>query len=357
MRRRLTHLHKALVLGLLAVLSTSGMALADHPDASLPWPDLLPARPVPPQSSPDTRCTDPPAPACIDQVISRMYEAWRPLDEACHPRAVFALAYLRTTEAFRESLGRGLFQDEAWMIDLGRLFADFFFEATHRYPAGHAPPAWKVAFEAADAGRTNGGQDFLAGMNAHIQRDLPVVLYRMGLVSSAGSQKPDHDRVNRILESVFDSIEEELAARYDPVFALADAHPSPLDEMSVLEMIKAWREGAWRNAERLGVAASESELHLTMESIEAGAEAWGRLITLPDNSAYAAFRSGYCRSARSRDMVEEPAAPPSRISGTATWPTWRPFASAALPSSSLPTSTMGLGPDRGGACASLGFSD
>jgi hypothetical protein len=117
----------------------------------------------------------------------------------------------------------------------------------------------------------------------------------MGLAGPVGSHKPDHDRVNDILKSVFDSIEQELAVRYDPVFTLADARPSPLDEVSMLETIKAWREGAWRNAERLAAATSEPELRLTIESIEAWSQAWASLIALPDNTAYADVRSGYCR--------------------------------------------------------------
>ncbi len=219
--RLFIHRGKAPIFVLLVVLSTSGIAFADHPRGSLPWPTLLPARPVAPQPSPDTRCANPPTPACIDQVIARMYEAWRPLDDTCHPRAVFSLAYLRTTEAFREALRRGLFRDEAWVIHLGRLFADLFFEATQGYPAGRAPPAWRIAFEAAEQRRTNGGQDFFLGMNAHIQRDLPFAIYRVGLVGAQGNHKADHDRVNEILEAVFDAIEEELATRYDPAFSLA----------------------------------------------------------------------------------------------------------------------------------------
>ncbi len=67
--------------------------------------------------------------------------------------------------------------------------------------------------------------------------------------------------------------------------------------MSALEVIKVWRERAWRNAERLAAAASESELQLVVTSIEKEAEAWSQLIALPDFSAYAEFRAGYCRSA------------------------------------------------------------
>ena len=110
----------------------------------------------------------------------------------------------------------------------------------------------------------------------------------------------DHDRVNGVLSGIFDAIQDELATRYDPAFALTDARPLPLDETSALETIRLWWEGAWRNAERLAAAASEREREAVTKSIEESAQAWASLIALPKFSFSAVSRSDYCRSVRGR---------------------------------------------------------
>lgn len=288
-------MRRRLALAICVSLAAPGGAAADH--VPLPnWPALLPPRTVPAQPTPAEGCPHPSV-RCVEDVIREMEEVWTPLDGSCSPRAVFALTYLRTTEAFRDALAGHPFADEAWIIRLDRVFADLYFEAIRQYSDGDAPPAWRIAFSTADGMRTNGGQDVLLGMNAHIQRDLPVALFRAGLVGEEASRKPDHDRVNEILASVIDDVQDELAARYDPLIALSDASPSPVEEVGVLETIKGWREAAWRNAERLALAATAEELSVVMRSIEVHAETWARAIAAVDFSFYAASRSEYCVAA------------------------------------------------------------
>ena len=115
----------------------------------------------------------------------------------------------------------------------------------------------------------------------------------------------DHDRVNGVLSGIFDAIQDELATRYDPTFALTDARPLPLDETSAVETIRLWREGAWRNAERLAAAASEREREAVTKSIEESAQAWASLIALPNFSFYAPGRNDYCRSVAAATATPE----------------------------------------------------
>jgi uncharacterized protein DUF5995 len=281
-----------------AALAAPLASRADHPLGNIPWPNLLPPRPVGAPASPLEPC-QPAAPSCVDGVIRQMIRAWTPLDRSCDHRAVFALTYLITTQGFREYLsdrrGSAFFADEPGIIQLDRAFANLYFDAVARYDAGDAPPAWRIAFDAARGGRTNAIQDIFLGMNAHIQRDLPVALSSVGLVDDHGaSRKPDHDRVNEILSAVLDDIEDKLAARYDPLISLADAKPSPADEEGALEMLKSWREGAWRNAERLTLAKTPAERAAVMAQIETYSETWARLISTADFSWYAPTRDAYC---------------------------------------------------------------
>ena len=285
---------------LIAALALPVTASADHILGNIPWTALLPPLPgVPANAHPVTPCGPHPPASCVEHVIARMIENWTPLDHACDPRAVFALVYLRTTQAFRASLGTGFWDDEDAMISLDRVFADLYFSAVDAYPTGTAPEAWRIAFDASRDGRTEAIQDVFLGMNAHIQRDLPVALAAVGLVQADGSsRKPDHDRVDEILSENLDLFADEVAARYDPTLKLADASPSPVDEMTALEVLKAWREGAWRNAERLASARSDAERSTIMAQIEAVSVVWAHLIEAADFSWYADRRLAYCHAAQ-----------------------------------------------------------
>ena len=290
------------VLALAGALVAAQPAAADHHELSLPWPQLLPPQPAPAdvQPGPAPRCRTPTL-RCVKRVIAEMTRRWRPLDRRCDHQAVFALTYLRTTQGFLRTLRRqpDFFQDRRYVLWEDALFADYYFRAYDSYVrgSGSVPEAWRVAFDAVRRGDANGGQDVLLGMNAHIQRDLPYVLAEEGLARPDGSsRKPDHDRVNDILTRVLDPLQDELARRYDRYFDLTDAKPSPADEMGVLEMMKSWREGAWRNAERLLGARTAAERVQVEQSIEAWSATWARSIAGPQQPGYRAERDSWCRS-------------------------------------------------------------
>jgi hypothetical protein len=76
--------------------------------------------------------------------------------------------------------------------------------------------------------------------------------------------------------------------------------PSPLDELGTQEMVKGWREGAWRNAERLMNARTPDERRQVERQIETTADAWARFIRSGDVPGYRAQRDAYCRSKHRR---------------------------------------------------------
>jgi Family of unknown function (DUF5995) len=298
MRRALT----ACAATLLLALATAAPAAADHHDTNLPWPELLPPQPTSSevQPGPVPGCSRPTL-ACVERVIREMTRRWQPLDSSCDHRAVFALTYLRTTEAFLQTLRDepGFFEHRDWVIWEDVIFADLYFRAYDAYERGRPlPEAWRIAFDAATQGETSAGHDVFLGMNAHIQRDLPHTLAQVGLRTPEGeSRKPDHDRVNYILSRVLDPIEDEVAERYDPIFTLADAKPSPLEEFAALELLKSWREGAWRNAERLLNARTDAERRQVEESIEVNARVWAEAFRAGEIPGYSAVRDPHCAAA------------------------------------------------------------
>ena len=111
--------------------------------------------------------------------------------------------------------------------------------------------------------------DLLLGINAHVQRDLPLVLYAAGLVRPDGtSRKSDHDRVNVILNRVTDDVLAEIARRFDPTVDDTNL-PTSLDEATLFQLLAAWREKAWRNAELLAAAPTPAARGLIVAAIEA----------------------------------------------------------------------------------------
>lgn len=309
---RLTALAVAAVIVLAPGLGRPAPAAASHPDGLPNWPELAPPSPTATgKLKLAFEACRAGAIRCPRHVIRRMYRRWRPLDRRCDHRAVFALTYLRTTEEFERTISKDkdFFSGRHWVNQEDTVFAELYFRAFDRWDKDRSvPAAWRIAFEAAKSDDVTGPGDLLLGMNAHINRDLPYTLAHVGLTRPNGeSRKPDHDKVNEFLERVVDPVQKELARRYDPMFEATDGGPSPLEEIGMLQIVREWREQAWRNAERLIEARDDpAQLAAVRESIEHQAEAEA-LTILAGNTVpgYGETRDEHCREAsrskRSKD--------------------------------------------------------
>jgi hypothetical protein len=277
-------------------------ARADHQDENLPWPNLLPAQEVPtdvqPHGVPNCRRA---SIRCIDGLLGRLRRQFGPLDASCDHRVLFSLAYLRITAGLREDLARPqplYFRYPDWITYVITTFSNRYFKAFQDYQAGRpVAEAWRITFDEAAHGDDNAGQDVLLASNAHTQHDLPYAYAEMGMRTPGGeSRKHDHDAVNEINSQVFDELEDEFAEKYDPSFTTIDAKPSPLDEIGTLEMVKSWREGAWRNAERLMNAKTPEERQQVEDSIDVISTATAEMIRSGQQPGYRETRDAYCRS-------------------------------------------------------------
>jgi hypothetical protein len=296
----------AALVTVLVVLGTLGLGQAQAENLVLPnWPELLPANPYTPAGSVSLGwdvCRNG-EPSCPGNVIREMIDRWQPLDATCSHNAVFALTYLRTTQEFARTLTDDptFFSDVPWITHEDAVFAQLYFNAYDDYQAGRPVPlAWKIAFDAAKDPNIEGMGDLLLGMNAHINRDLPYALAHVGLVKPDGSsRKLDHDKVNVFLDRVIDPLQNELAQRYDPIFRIVDAEPSPADEVGALQGIRLIRENAWRNAEDLVAARNNPvQLALVKQQIETEAAQFALdIVAASTVPGYGAFRDAYCAAA------------------------------------------------------------
>ena len=276
-------------------------AAADHHGTNPPWPQALPpgASPTDVQPGPVRHCRQPRL-ACVDGLLRRIRRQWRRLDAACDHRAVLTLAYLRITQELRRELPKrdSIFHHKRWMYTLITTFSNRYFRALRRYRAERSiPEAWQIAFDAYREADIGAGQDVLLFSNAHVQRDLPFALAEVGLWSRSGhSRKPDHDAVNEINNRILDPVGDELARRYDPYFQYMDLSPSPGDELGVQEVVKNWRERAWRNAERLANANTRAERRRIAHGINDAAASWAERIVSFELPGWREDRDAYCRS-------------------------------------------------------------
>ena len=178
--------------------------------------------------------------------------------------AWFAKLYLRVTEAVEAQAAeaRG-FEDPAFLARLDVVFANLFFDALEaaRRPAG-PPKAWVPLFEARQRRGIAPIQFALAGMNAHINRDLPVALVataeerRLDLAEAA-LQLADFRRLNALLERT----EHEVKVWFSTGFVgIVDVALGEVDDRIAMWDVARARDSAWVQAETLWVLRRLPEL-------------------------------------------------------------------------------------------------
>jgi hypothetical protein len=286
------------LLGLLILAAPVAAGAEDPPFVG--WTALLPGLATEYEPNSDNDCAAGRTP-CVDAVIREMRRRFEPLAAACDHDAIFSLTYLRTTEEYRRTIDDPtFFEDTNFVNHEDAVFARYYFEAYDNWDAGRGdavPPAWAIAFRAADTRAVSAAGNIALGINAHVQRDLPFVLAAIGLVKPDGSsRKPDHDRVDEFLNRVADELYPEIARRFDPTVDDTEL-PGTADNLAVFQLIPTWREIAWRNAERLVAAPTTVARAQVAADIEAYAAS--QAATLRATYGYgllgsSAARDAYC---------------------------------------------------------------
>jgi len=191
----------------------------------------------------------PPAPATsVAEVIARM-EAIGAADAAGDGLACFNRMYLDVTRQVNTRLGQGFFADPAFMTRLDVTFANLYFAAADAAgdPAA-VPLAWRpLAERRADPG-IEPIQFALAGMNAHINHDLPLAMVStctaLATSPEAGSHYADYQKVDQLLDAAEQSIRQSFESA--PELA-ADRHLAAVANLIANWSIAAARDLAWNN--------------------------------------------------------------------------------------------------------------
>ena len=195
-----------------------------------------------------------PLPARIDGVVERLRALEAALPERDGVRA-FTSLYLAVTEAVDERVRPGTFADAPFTRWLDVVFANLYLRALRADVLGpkRPPRAWAALFEARSRRGVAPIQFALAGMNAHINRDLPLALVATcrarELAPLRGSpQHVDFGAIDDLL------VETEARVRRDLATGLvgwADDALGELDSVVAMWNVRKARAAAWVNAEAL----------------------------------------------------------------------------------------------------------
>jgi len=178
--------------------------------------------------------------------------------------ACFNALYLAVTQAVDGQVALAGFADPAFLSALDVTFAGLYFDALDAVAAGRAPSrAWAPLFERRGDRRVAPIQFALAGMNAHINHDLPLALVatfeQLGLSPDPDAPPhADYERVNATLAGV----EKEVKARYDTgLVGVADHVLGRLDDVVATWSVEAARDAAWQHCEMLWALRAHARLY------------------------------------------------------------------------------------------------
>ena len=167
--------------------------------------------------------------------------------------------YLQVTQAVQarcqlQEGGADGFLNPEWIAALDVRFASFYLNALKDSLTGTATPGcWQALFAVRNVGGIARIQFAVAGMNAHINHDLPQAV--LGICQATEDapkhgteQYNDYTAINTTLDSLMDAAKQTLHAGL-----LGDALPpvGRLEDTLAAWNVTAAREAAWNNAELL----------------------------------------------------------------------------------------------------------
>jgi Family of unknown function (DUF5995) len=165
--------------------------------------------------------------------------------------ACFNRMYLDVTQQVDDRLRQGFFADPAFMQHLDVVFANLYFGAVAAIggPPGSVPVAWQPLIETRANPNIAAIQFALAGMNAHINHDLPVALVAtcrdLSTAPDDGGHHDDYQKVDALLDAAEQSVRQSFESS---VVLATDRHAQ-----AVLDLVCNWtmnsaRDVAWDTA-------------------------------------------------------------------------------------------------------------
>ncbi|HEV2374454.1 MAG TPA: DUF5995 family protein [Streptosporangiaceae bacterium] len=161
----------------------------------------------------------------------------------------FNRMYLDVTREVGARITAGFFADLAFMTHLDVTFAGLYFDAVDAAADPRTVPvAWRPLVERRAQPGIEPVQFALAGMNAHINHDLPVAMVQtctaLDTSPAAGTHLADYQKVDRLLDAAEQSIRRSFESLPERA---ADQHLSAVCNLIACWTINSARDLAWDN--------------------------------------------------------------------------------------------------------------
>lgn len=216
----------------------------------------------------------------IEDVLARLDEIIRETKRENDTSGYFAALYRKVTQRIREEVEAGNFGDNDRMVKLDVVFAKRYLDAYQLYRK-HEPVtrSWEKAFRLSESYWPVVMQHLLIGMNAHINLDLGIAAAEVSGKGEIGDLKNDFYRINSILTSLVDEVQENLSTVWPPlrwVLKKTGQYDNLLTDFSM----RIARDGAWKFAKVLSLA-EEGEVNKCIEIRDEAVASKAALITEP----------------------------------------------------------------------------
>jgi hypothetical protein len=195
--------------------------------------------------------------------------------------ACFNRMYLEVTRRVGSQLAAGFFADPGFMAKLDVTFANLYFAAADAAANPQMVPlAWRPLIEQREQPGIEPIQFALAGMNAHINHDLPIAVVRtcaeLGTSPAEGTHWADYQKVDKLLDGIEQSVRQSFESMAERA---ADRHLAAVCNLVACWTINSARDLAWTNSQLLWQVRNDQLAYdLLCESLAASTELAARLL-------------------------------------------------------------------------------
>jgi hypothetical protein len=204
---------------------------------------------------------DVPGVVSMQTKLQDLLERATPLDDD-NPVADFNWLYLTITEEILSRLQTGYFADPEFLSLLDVEFAKRYFDALRRWSDASVatPEAWKVLFRRLRDLDVRSLPAAAAGVNAHVNYDLPFALVNTWNRLDSGPENRRQHRDYLLINEIFFAKIPELRRGYLATWQLlVDRLNGHLDDWCQNSVIEAARNLAWQDGERLWALRTEPQ--------------------------------------------------------------------------------------------------
>ncbi len=214
-------------------------------------------------------------------VIARLEQiiAWAKANES--PLGYFAALYYKMTLAVRNAVLRGEFENGSRMEQLDVAFARRYFDAFDTWQAGGTPTeSWQVSFDVVQGKQLAVMQHLMLGMNAHINLDLGIAAASVRQRDAIFGLRKDFMHVNKIIESLTDQTQSQLAKIWLP-FDWLDRLFRTDDEGWIGFSINAARGASWKAAQLIAFAPDRTAENAIIAELDKNVALFAKKIHTP----------------------------------------------------------------------------